>query len=302
MCRNLLLGNGINMHLNVSDMTLEDIAFRFKKDLIISSPFYELLFNVAFTENVCDNLFASNKKLGIESLAEIVHSYVIENTPQKITLNLRMRLIDAIICNAMTAIFYKENRKIGKNYDALKLFDMDSFCKIFTLNYKEFWDKAGKCIYLHGQYNNEMIVENDKPILLYSLERYKGFENYGALVKQLESEYNLSALYTRGIVFSPEFSKKSEMIKLGQYPSESLFPANDLFLHSSPKLYEELEGVQEIEIFGMSPYGDDCLLERINDMNFVTVYVYDKDNNSEVAEWERILKCSHIIKDSLEIS
>lgn len=78
------------MHLNVSDMTLEDIAFRFKKDLIISSPFYELLFNVAFTENVCDNLFASNKKLGIESLAEIVHSYVIENTPQKITLNLRM--------------------------------------------------------------------------------------------------------------------------------------------------------------------------------------------------------------------
>lgn len=61
-----------------------------------------------------------------------------------------MRLIDAIICTAMTAIFYKENRKIEKNYDASKLFDMDSFCKIFTLNYKEFWDKAGKCIYLHG--------------------------------------------------------------------------------------------------------------------------------------------------------
>lgn len=302
MCRNLLLGNGINMHLNVSDMTLEDIAFRFKKDLIISSPFYELLFNVAFTENVCDNLFASNKKLGIESLAEIVHSYVIENTPQKITLNLRMRLIDAVICTAMTAIFYKENRKIGENYDASKLFDMDSFCKIFTLNYKEFWDKAGKCIYLHGQYNDKIIVGNDKPILLYSLERYKGFENYGALVIQLESTYNLSALYTRDIVFSPEFSKKSEMIKLGQYPSESLFPANDLFLHSSPELYEELKGVHKIEIFGMSPYGDDCLLERINDMDFVTVYVYDKDNNFEVAEWQRILKCPHIIKDSLEIS
>ena len=42
MCRNLLLGNGINMHFNVSDMTMEDIAFWYIKDLIISSPFYEL--------------------------------------------------------------------------------------------------------------------------------------------------------------------------------------------------------------------------------------------------------------------
>lgn len=89
---------------------------------------------------------------------------------------------------------------------------------------------------------------------------------------------------------------------MAQYPSERLFPANDLFLHSAPELHKELKGVQKIEIFGMSPYGDDCLLEKINDINFVTVYVYDKDNNSEVAEWERILKCSHIVKDSLEIS
>lgn len=31
MERNLLVGNGINMHLNVSDMTMSDIAIRFKK-------------------------------------------------------------------------------------------------------------------------------------------------------------------------------------------------------------------------------------------------------------------------------
>lgn len=28
MCRNLLLGNGLNMNLNINDMTLEDIAQR----------------------------------------------------------------------------------------------------------------------------------------------------------------------------------------------------------------------------------------------------------------------------------
>ena len=140
MERNLLLGNGINMHLSVRDMTMSDIAVRFRKNLIISSPFYELLFNVSFTENVCDALFTNNRKLGIESIAEIVHSYIIKKTPQKMTLNLRMRLIDAIICTAMTAIFYNENRKLGQEYDALKLPNMDLFQKIFTLNYKEFWD------------------------------------------------------------------------------------------------------------------------------------------------------------------
>lgn len=132
MERNLLVGNGINMHLNVSDMTMSDIAIRFRKDLIISSPGYELLFDVSFTENICDDLFANNKRLGIESLAEIIHSYIIKNTPQKMTLNLRMRLIDAIICTAMTAIFYNENRKIGQKYDALKLPNMDLFQKIFV--------------------------------------------------------------------------------------------------------------------------------------------------------------------------
>lgn len=301
MERNLLVGNGINMHLNVSGMTMSDIAIRFRKDLIISSPFYELLFNISFTENVCNDLFADNKRLGIESLAEIIYSYIITNTPQKMTLNLRMRLIDAIICTAMTAIFYNENRKIGQKYDALKLPNMDLFQKIFTLNYKEFWDSECKCIYLHGQYNDKLVEENDKAVILYSEERYRGFKNYDDVVMQLGNACNLSPLYTRDIVFSPEFSKKREMIKLGQYPSENLFPADDLFLHSSAKLYEELEGINQIEIFGMSPYGDDCLLEIINDMDSVTVYVYDKNNNSETEDWENILRCPHIIKDSLEI-
>ncbi len=301
MDRNLLLGNGINMHLSVRDMTMSDIAVRFRKNLIISSPFYELLFNVSFTENVCDALFTNNRKLGIESLAEIVHSYIIKKTPQKMTLNLRMRLIDAIICTAMTAIFYNENRKLGQEYDALKLPNMYLFQKIFTLNYKEFWDSDRKCIYLHGQYNDELIEENDKPVILYSEERYRGFKKYDDVVMQLGNTYNLLPLYTRDIVFSPEFSKKSEMIKLGQYPSENLFPADDLFLHSPAKLYEELEGINKIEIFGMSPYGDDCLLDIINGMNFVTVYVYDKNNNLETEDWENILKCPHIIRDSLEI-
>jgi hypothetical protein len=67
--KNLLLGNGINMHLGVTNMSVTDIAARFKKCLIISSPFYELLFGIAFTEKICNDIFQASEKLGIESLA-----------------------------------------------------------------------------------------------------------------------------------------------------------------------------------------------------------------------------------------
>lgn len=114
---NLLLGNGINMHLRVEGMSESDIAHRFKKALITSSKFYELLFGVEFTDSVCDNIFEVCDKCGIESLAEKVHSYVIDNTAERLSLNLRMRLLDSIICTAMTAIFFDGKMKVGKLYN-----------------------------------------------------------------------------------------------------------------------------------------------------------------------------------------
>lgn len=96
--KNLLLGNGINMHLDIKSMSMTDIATRFKKCLVISSPFYELLFDITFTDKICNDIFQKSEELGIESLANSAHSYVIKNTPQKMTLNFRMRLLDALIC------------------------------------------------------------------------------------------------------------------------------------------------------------------------------------------------------------
>ncbi|MCI8771338.1 MAG: hypothetical protein HFH73_09350 [Lachnospiraceae bacterium] len=299
--KNLLLGNGINMHLGVTNMSVTDIAARFKKCLIISSPFYELLFGIAFTEKICNDIFQASEKLGIESLANSAHSYVIKNTPQKITLNFRMRLLDALICTALTAIFFNDSEKIGMNFNKNKLPNLNCYDNIFTLNYVEFWDTNNHCIFLHGKFNLDSIITNSYPVLLYSHERYCGFEGYDSVVKKLSTSYNTHFLDSWNIVFSPEFLEKSEMITLGRYPSENLYPAEDLFLHKQIKLYEELNPIKSIEIFGMSPYGDNSLIEKLNRMNHITVYVYDKDNNPETTEWNNLLKCPHIIKDSTEI-
>lgn len=298
---NLLLGNGINMHLGIKNMSAADIATRFKKCLIISSPFYELLFDNKFTEKICNDIFQKTTKLGIESLADSVYSYVIKSTPQKMTLNFRMRLLDALICTALTAIFFDDSEKIGMNFNSDNLPNLNYYDNIFTLNYVEFWDTNDQCIFLHGKFNLDNIITNTYPVLLYSHERYCGFEGYASIVKNMNTSYNTHLLDTWDIIFSPEFLEKSKMIALGHYPSENLYPAEDLFPHEPTKLYKELNSIKNIEIFGASPYGDNSLIEKLNHMNHITVYVYNKDNNPETIEWNHLLKCPHIIKDSTEI-
>ncbi len=44
MGRNLLLGNGINMHLDIEGMQMDKIANRFFESLMASSDFFELMF------------------------------------------------------------------------------------------------------------------------------------------------------------------------------------------------------------------------------------------------------------------
>ena len=57
----------------------------------------------------------------------------------------------------------------------------------------------------------------------------------------------------------------------------------------------------ELDVFGVSPYGDDDLIKCLNTMDNVVVYVYNKENNVGTTVWERALVCPHVIKDSKEL-
>lgn len=217
------------------------------------------------------------------------------------SVNTYMRLLDAIICCAITAIFYEQNKRLGVNDQEKNLPNMKRYDKIFTLNYVEYWDKENRCIYLHGHYESDKVICNNKPLLHYSCERYVGYDGYKELVQELNKKYNMCELYTRPIIFSPEFYKKTEMNSLGAYPSERLQPATDLFSFDMPKLYSELDNINNLEIFGMSPYGDDDLIKRLNTMKKIIVYVYDKEHSEQTAIWDKVLSCPHEIKDSSEI-
>lgn len=301
MRKSLLIGNGINMHLSVEKFSQNEIANRFADSLKNSSLLYKVLFEVNMPENVIRNIIQESGNKGIETLAKNVYDYVNNNAKVNKSVNMQMRLLDAIICSAITAIFCDGNKLLGNTYDHIKMFNIGNYEDVFTLNYYEFWDAGNVCKFLHGEIELKTIICNEKPILFYSKERYSGLEKYRNKINELKKQFNVCELNTRDIVFSPEFHRKSEMLALGHYPSHLLFPADDLFLHETKKLYEELDNVESIEIFGLSPYGDNDLIDKLNRMDMVTVYVYDKYNNEEANKWDKSLKCKHIIKDSNEI-
>lgn len=300
MERNLLLGNGINAHLGINGLNMIDIANRFADSLIKSSDFFDLMFGIRFTQEVCKELYSKTNKRGIESLAAVVYDYLASRI-RRICINDRMRILDSIICCAITSIFYDGNRKLGNDYKIHNLPDFSEFRNIYTLNYAEFWDRTERSVYLHGKYNIASVRVNGKEVLHYSLERNRGYKGYNELVKKLEERFNMCELYTRDIIFSPEFYKKAEMAAMGSYPSEHLYPANDLFLHELKPLYVELEGIKDIEVFGMSPYGDEDIIKKLNGMDKVIVYVYNYKQNEEVQVWDKVLTCYHEIKDSMDI-
>ena len=76
MERNLLLGNGINAHLGVIGMGVAEIAERFTNALIQYNDFFDLMFGVRFTKELCNALYAKVNDLGIESLASVIYEYI----------------------------------------------------------------------------------------------------------------------------------------------------------------------------------------------------------------------------------
>lgn len=312
--RNLLLGNGINAYLGINKMTRDEIAKRFYTALMREKKFFSLLLNVSL-DNDLHQRFVAAQENGIESLADIVYELALEQISDP-SINQKIRLLATIICCAMSAIFYDEHGKnLGIEIEKREVPFLSRYNNIFTLNYVEFWDKKGESIHLHGKYCIEK-TGGEKPFLHYSSDQWQ-IETYKALVNSMENSYYMKELNTHSIVFSPAFYTKSEMIALGTRPAQNLFPGKDIILHSVPKLYHEFadRNIRQIEVFGMSPSGDDELIRVFNKMDAVIVYIYgynERNKNDgrhavrnaaeeEVRLWEGKLTCPHVFLDSLEI-
>ena len=167
---------------------------------------------------------------------------------------------------------------------------MNKYDKIFTLNYIESWDKNNTCIYLHGNiskffqnYNGQSVTTN---ILIHNPEIKDYFKD------------NPVVLDLGEIIFVPDNKKVNKLSYVGTpyYPSNTLYPADDLFLKESKDIYEDLDNAESLDIFGVSPYGDKSLINKLMKIPQITIYVHNL-NELEIMEWKKSLPWA-IFKDS----
>lgn len=300
MVKGLLIGNGINARLGIKDLYAKCIYKRFIENIPAYSVIIQKLFSVQINDDFIKYLQKQNNVLGIETLAKMLYRYVRSSKKQIWTKNDEYRLQDVIACIGITSIFYTKEGKIGSDYDEDMLPSMRQYEYIFTLNYAEFWDTDHKCIYLHGKIDLSKLP-NKKDAILVSTDRMS-HEGYAEAIDYIKKTNNVIEIEPNNIVFSPEEVDKNKLICVaGIFPSNNLYPADDLFLYSSKKLYVELGQVDELDVFGMSPYGDASIIDKINSRNKVRVFVHEKDKNVETKDWESKLTCNHEILASADM-
>lgn len=305
MCKNLLLGNGINLDLGISELYAINIFHRFQDILIKTSAIYEYIFGKGFDEQICQNIFADciknpkdTAKIGIESLAKNVYDYIKKENDWSD--NAERDLIDCITVSAINAIFYNgtniiDTAPVINDNNSTKISILQSYNNVFSLNYTEFWDTTNICSFLHGKYTLPKLSSTGKNIILFN-SYYDKSGNYNKLINQLSNSYTMIK-YVPDVVFTPLLDKQDSLY-VGHCPSPTLFPGFTTFPSAVSELYTALDNIDSLDIFGISPFGDDNLIEKLSAIPDLTIYVYKKDKD-QVNKWNGLLKRECCIDSSL---
>ncbi len=305
MCKNLLLGNGINFDLGISELYALNIFHRFQDILIKTSSIYEYIFGKKFDAQICQNIFIDcikdpedYSKNGIESLAKKVYDYLKLNNNWSD--NKDRDLIDFITVSAINAIFYNGTHPINtvsikNNTNSTKISVLQSYANIFSLNYAEFWDTLDKCCFLHGKYTLPELTSTEKNVILFNPYNDNS-GTYSNLINQLSQKYIMLECFPN-VIFTPLLNKQDSLY-VGHCPSTALFPSSNTFPAEIPELYTELDNIESLDIFGMSPFGDDKLIKKISAIPNLTIYVYKMDKE-QVFKWNELLKRECCVDSSL---
>lgn len=301
MDKSLLLGNGVNIQLGINSLKASEIRKRFSNNLKIYKPLIEKMFDVNMNKIIEEYSNVAEDE-SIEKLVTILEESIIENHKGYFTKNDEIRLEDIIVDIGLTSIFFNVETGINlKRQDvALKLAD---YKNIFTLNYYEFWDENHICKYLHGKFDLSMYDNIKKKILI--SEKGKNIPEYKKIIDELHKENDIDILYrnnTDVILSSTNKHKDKLHYVAGLYLSNDIYPSDDLLLINCKQLYKELDGIEYLDIYGMSPYGDVAIINKIKNVKNVKVYVYDKEHHDDqLKEWEKILSTTNCkISDSGE--
>ena len=269
----LLIGNGINFCGTTNDFLSEAIAHRFGEVIqkrISNHNDKEFV----YFDGINKELEFEGYKNNIERLAYEVYEFVCvkykKYEKKDLSINDEMKFISLIKNMAINAIFFKDSKFIENEIPEELVRKISLYVNVLTLNYFEYWDKNSICIHLHGKIRRPFYSE-------------------------------LIHAETEELIFSPAFNNitKTDVINLGAYPSDRLYPSEDLYPKEPKKLYKDLDTIQRIEVLGISPYGDDELIEKLKMIEKVKILIYDsKKNDDETDEWTKRVPSAEIVDAS----
>jgi len=269
----LLIGNGINLCGTTNDFSSEAIAHRFG-EVIQKRISNHNDKDFAHFDGINKELEFEGYKNNIEMLAYEVYEFVCtkyEKYEKKdLDINDERKFISRIKNMAINAILFSDSKFIEKEIPEELVRKICSYENVLTLNYFEYWDKKSICKHLHGKIRRPFYSE-------------------------------LTPAETEELIFSPAFNNitKTAVINMGCYPSDRLVPSDDLYPKEAKELYKELDNIQRIEVWGISPYGDDELIEKLNIIEKVKIFVHNyKSNQEERSEWEKKISSAEIVDGS----
>lgn len=257
MKKNLLIGNGINQCSNTDLLSADRISDRFYLSLK-QTNYLETETEIEI-KSCLDRWLTlkPEKDINIEKIANNVYNYIKDNIDggkeKFLGSNNEYRLKKILTQNALNAIFIQNNKFITIDIDKIIKDEIPKYDNIYTLNYHEYWDDLDKVKYLHGKI--KLVTRLDKDLI-----------NPSECIFSIKDE-----------------EEKSKVDAV--YPSENLFPAEDLYTGGEIKLYEELNKLDHIVIFGVSPYADRELMNKIKNIKEQIIFVYD-NNKAEIEKWK----------------
>jgi len=300
----VLVGNGVNLNgKNWYDFSNERIVSRFADSLQRHKSILEGLFNV----NICNigDLAKTENGDGIEHIFgrlynEIKMQYLSKTHAEELPVAVHQCMLDMITIIGIDAIYFTNNKI---NYPDIPYTIIDKLKKankVFTLNYFENWDNLNNCVYLHGKYEPNLINANGT--LLCDKWRYLNCPEYSQLIEygHIRSEIN----NVHELTMAPVNLDKHDIKVI--YPSDYTYPSDDLF--PGDYNYNELEQYitiinssgDSLHVFGMSPYGDKGLIERIGYIENIVIYVFKRAQNAKLEnDWSRLLPKA-VFKDSTD--
>lgn len=314
---NLLIGNGINMAFDKVAYSTDAIKKRLLDVLENTKVLYQALFSIDNAEEMLNDVRKLRSGMNIEQLADDLYRLIWDYCMAKgvrQSVNLRKRINAAIKISSLTAIFIDCDHLILPAIPAEKAALLKRFNHVYSLNYFEFWNPTPDyCTYMHGAIRQN--VMNDLlavgvPSIFYDEPRYKSSSSdpscpeaaaFHRAIDDLKMKFNLYPLRDLAILFSPSMQDKVKLV--GNYPSNDNYPCWDNFPSSTPKPYVDLEHIDKLCVFGVSPYGDDRLIDALRNIVDLQIFVHDKSSSrgeAEMDNWRKLLSREPVFRDSSE--